>query len=114
MAEIGTEMAGHHVEQPVDPIHRNAQRWPDEAPAVSGNHVAGAHLIGLAGTALKYRCGNAIGILLERLHLMMIIDLRERQRAGIFEQQRLKPELRIIGRRSEEHTSELQSLMRNS
>src|SRR3546814_15380184 len=29
---------------------------------------------------------------------MMIIDLRERQRAGVFEQQRLKPELRIIGR----------------
>src|SRR3546814_8823769 len=29
---------------------------------------------------------------------MMIIELRERQRAGVFEQQRLKPELRIIGR----------------
>src|SRR3546814_4527541 len=55
MAEIGTEMAGHHVEQPVDPIHRNAQRRPDEAPPVSGNHVAGAHLIGLTGTALQAR-----------------------------------------------------------
>src|SRR3546814_8197498 len=73
-------------------------RSPDEAPPVSGNHVAGAHLIGLTGTALQDRRGNAIGILLERLNLMMIIDLRERQRAGVFEQQRLKPELRIIGR----------------
>src|SRR3546814_1691214 len=99
MAEIGTEMAGHHVEQPVDPIHRNAQRRPDEAPPVSGNHVAGAHLIGLTGTALQDRRGNAIGILLERLNLMMIIDLRERQRAGV---------------RTEEHTSELQSIMRIS
>src|SRR3546814_3036812 len=65
-------------------------RSPDEAPPVSGNHVAGAHLIGLTGTALQDRRGNAIGILLERLNLMMIID------------------------RSEEHTSELQSLMRIS
>src|SRR3546814_13412541 len=73
MAEIGTEMACHHVEQPVDPIHRNAQRRPDEAPPVSGNHVAGAHLIGLTGTALQARRGNAIGILLERLNLMMIM-----------------------------------------
>src|SRR3546814_11514553 len=26
MAEIGTEMAGPHVEQPGDPLHRNAQQ----------------------------------------------------------------------------------------
>src|SRR3546814_12139133 len=60
--------------------------------------VCSSDLIGLTGTALQDRRGNAIGILLERLNLMMIIDLRERQRAGVFEQQRLKPELRIIGR----------------
>lgn len=98
VGQVGPEVRADHVEQSAGPLHRHAELLANRLAAVCGDHVSGAHLVGVAGGAILHRGSDASRVLDDGDEFVPEADSTRSALLGVPPQDRLEPDLRQVAR----------------